>query len=319
MRRTLLAVLLAVLLTPALLGAALPAAGPDGAVAAAFASTTRSTEWEKVATIPLRFPTYHPQGFALVGDRIVMSSVEILEPTVRYPEPVDGLDRSPGRGVGHVLVLDRAGTLLADVELGEGDVYHPGGIDFDGESIWVPVAEYRPDSRSIVYRMDPDTLEVTEEFRVDDHVGGVVRDRSTGDLHGVSWGSRTEFHWSADGEGGVDGDERDRRANPNHVLDIQDCDYAGDDHAGMQLCSGTTALPTADGGTYELGGLELRELGGDIVHQLPFPQFSAAGHAVTRNPVALEADGDTLRMFAAPDDQEEVAGTELLVFETPIS
>jgi len=25
-------------------------------------------------------------------------------------------------------------------------VYHPGGIDFDGVNIWVPVAEYRPDS-----------------------------------------------------------------------------------------------------------------------------------------------------------------------------
>ncbi len=309
MRRTLLCVLTGSLLLttaqPAL------AAEPDGSeVATAFTATTRSTVWEKVATIPLRFPTYHPQGFALVGDRIVMSAVEILEPTTRYPQPVDGLDRTPGRGVGHVLVLDRAGALLADVVLGEGDIYHPGGIDFDGESVWVPVAEYRPGSRSIVYRMDPETLEVTEEFRVDDHVGGIVRDPGTGELHGVSWGSRTEFAWT------VDGDELDRRANPNHVLDIQDCDHAG---AGMALCSGITALPTADGGTYELGALELRDLvGGEIVHQLPFPQFSAAGHVVTRNPVSLEVDGDTLRMFAAPDDQEEVAGTELLVFETPI-
>jgi hypothetical protein len=108
----------------------------------------------------------------------------------------------------------------------------------------------------------------------------------------------------------------DHRANPNHVLDIHDCDHAG---PGMALCSGITALPTAGGGSHELGSLELRDLAGDeIVHQLPFPQFSAAGHVVTRNPVALEVDGDTLRMFAAPDDQEEVAGTELLVFETPV-
>lgn len=39
---------------------------------------------------------------------------------------------------------------------------------------------------------------------------------------------------------------------------------------------------------------------------------------VTRNPVALEQDGRTLRMFAAPDDGEELAGTELLVYETKI-
>lgn len=54
------------------------------------------------------------------------------------------------------------------------------------------------------------------------------------------------------------------------------------------------------------------------MHEVPFPTFSSAGHAMTRNPVALETDGDVLRMFAAPDDGDEVAGTELFVFEAPI-
>ena len=35
-------------------------------------------------------------------------------------------------------------------------MYHPGGIDYDGRHIWVSVAEYRPNSRSIVYRIDPE-------------------------------------------------------------------------------------------------------------------------------------------------------------------
>ena len=51
---------------------------------------------------------------------------------------------------------------------------------------------------------------------------------------------------------------------------------------------------------------------------MPFPYFSAAGHVATRNPVALEVAGPTLRLFAAPDDGEETAGTELLVYESPI-
>ncbi|WP_219417433.1 DUF6454 family protein [Pseudonocardia nigra] len=306
--------LLPTVLTAALLcaGAAPAAAAPPGddAVAEAFAQTTRSTEWEQVQRIPLGFPTHHPQGFALVGDRIFMSSVEILEPTERFPQPVDGHDRTPGRGVGHVLVLDRAGNLLHDVVLGEDTIYHPGGIDFDGESVWVPVAEYRPNSRSIVYRLDPQTYEVHEAFRVDDHVGGVVRDRAGGAVHGVSWGSRTQYTWTAKGQ------EIGREDNPNHVLDIQDCDYAG---ARTQLCSGITGLPTADGGSYELGGLELRDLrDGRILHQVPFPHFSSAGHVVTRNPVALEVDGPTLRLFAAPDDGAEGAGTELLVYEAQV-
>jgi Family of unknown function (DUF6454) len=63
---------------------------------------TRSTSWELVDPVPLDFETYHPQGLAAVGDKLFMSSVEVIEPPVRYPEPIDGYDRSPGKGVGHV-------------------------------------------------------------------------------------------------------------------------------------------------------------------------------------------------------------------------
>jgi len=282
----------------------------DSALTAAFAATTRSTPWEQVQKLSLDFPTYHPQGFALVGDRIFMSTVEILEPTVRYPTPVDGYDRTPGKGVGHVLVMDRAGKLLRDVVLGEGDIYHPGGIDFDGESVWVPVAEYRPNSAAIIYRLDPNTYEVSEQFRVADHIGGVVRDQVSGQLHGVSWGSRTMYTWTLAGR------ELSRVANIDHMLDYQDCAYAD---FRKQICSGVTVLPAPDGGRYELGGLVLRDLrDGEILHQVPFPYFSSAKHSMTRNPVALEVDASVLRLFAAPDDQEYVMGTELLVFEAPL-
>ena len=36
----------------------------------------------------------------------------------------------------------------------------------------------------------------------------------------------------------------------------------------------------------------------------------------TRNPVLVKADGRTLRLWAAPDDGEEAAGTEILVYES---
>lgn len=278
--------------------------------AASFAQTDRNTGWELVERLQLDFPTHHPQGFAIVGDRILMSSVEIVEPTVKYDVPVDGHDRSPGKGVGHLFVLDRDGELLEDIELGAGDMYHPGGIDTDGEHAWVPVAEYRPDSSSVVYRVDLDSLEVEEAFRYDDHVGGVVRDTRTGRVHGVSWGSRRLFSWTPRGR------LLTRGANPDHMLDYQDCAYAGD---STQLCSGITGLPGADGGSYELGGLALTSLrDGRVLHEVPFPRFSAAGHVATRNPVALEQAGSTLRLIAAPDDGDEVAGTELLVYEAPV-
>lgn len=276
--------------------------------AQSFKHVDRNTAWRLERRTHLDFDTHHPQGFALVGNRIFMSSVEILEAPVKYPAPVDGYDRTTGRGVGHLFVMTREGELIKDVVLGEGTMYHPGGIDYDGDSLWVPVAEYRPNSRAIVYRVDPRTLKVQEEFRYADHVGGVVRDQGTGRVHGVSWGSRRLYAWTPDGR------VLHTSENPDHMLDYQDCAFSG---GGTQVCTGVTGLPTASGGSYELGGAALTSLGDDrVIHEVPFPRFSAAGHVVTRNPVAFEQDGQTLRMFAAPDDSQETAGTELLVYES---
>src|SRR4029079_2014937 len=119
------------------------ATGRDSDVTRAFQATDRSTAWKLVQRLPLKFPTYHPQGIALVGDLIFLSSVEVLEAPVKYPVPVDGYDRTPGKGIGHVFVLDRQGNLKKDIRVGEGTAYHPGGLDFDGKDVWMPAAEYR--------------------------------------------------------------------------------------------------------------------------------------------------------------------------------
>ncbi|MGY4765623.1 DUF6454 family protein [Kribbella sp. CWNU-51] len=59
---------------------------------------------------------------------------------MKYPVPVDGYDRTPGKGIGHLFVIDRQGNLKKDIRLGEGTAYHPGGIDYDGQNVWVPAA-----------------------------------------------------------------------------------------------------------------------------------------------------------------------------------
>ncbi|WP_028850823.1 DUF6454 family protein [Thermocrispum municipale] len=297
-------------------GSAAPAGrGLDDPLVEAITQLDRSTAWQLVDRIPLDFETYHPQGFAAVGDRLFLSSVEVIEPPVQYPEPDEnGYDRSPGKGVGHVFVLTRDGKLIRDIRVGEGPdgtIYHPGGIDYDGRDLWVPVAEYRPNSDAIVYRIDPNTFEVTEEFGYRDHVGGVVVDRKSRTVHGVTWGSRRLVQWDRKGH------LRKVATNDSHFIDYQDCAYVDN---GKQLCTGITEYPTADGGKFELGGLALLDLRtNEIVHEVPVPGFSTAGHTITRNPVHLERDGDTLRLIAAPDDGEEPAGTELLVYEADLS
>jgi hypothetical protein len=64
--------------------------------------------------------------------------VQIIEPTVKYPTPQGGYDGTPGKGVGHLFVMDLAGNLQTDITLGEGDMYHPGGIDYDGRHVFPP-------------------------------------------------------------------------------------------------------------------------------------------------------------------------------------
>lgn len=283
---------------------------PASPVLEAVRSLDRTATWTAVKELSLNFPTFHPQGLARVGDRLYLSSVEVLEAPVRYPEPVDGYDRTPGKGRGHLFELDLSGRLLREIVLGEGTVYHPGGIDFDGRYLWVPVAEYRPDSRSIVYRVDPKSLDAEEVFRVSDHIGGVVRDPDTGRLHGVSWGSRRFYTWTGRGK------TVDRVANESHYIDFQDCASTG---AGQAVCTGLTEYPTGDGAKFNLGGIAVVDLkSGTVGHEVPVTQLSPNGHVVTRNPVHLEVEGDRLRMWAAPDDGEESGGTRLLVLETPI-
>src|SRR5438552_12451390 len=135
---------------------------------------TRAVKWTPVAAIPITFNTYHPQGMVKIGDTYFLSTVDIRKQTTRYPQLQDGYDRDTGEGVGHLIKFDAKGNLTTDLTLGEGSVYHPGGMDYDCKSIWVPTAEYRPNSRSILYRVDPATMKAPDVPRYGYHNGGIV-------------------------------------------------------------------------------------------------------------------------------------------------
>ena len=98
-------------------------------------------------------------------------------------------------------------------------------------AIWVPVAEYRPNSRAIIYRVDPATMKATEVFRYGDHIGGLVHNTDDNTLHGVSWGSRRFYTLDARRQGTRHQRRRRRRSNcasqPSGYIDYQDCKYLG--------------------------------------------------------------------------------------------
>jgi hypothetical protein len=288
----------------------------DGALARDFSVADRNTAWKQVDKLKLNFPTYHTEGLAITADHLFLSAVQILEPTQKYPSPVGGYDRTPGKGVGHLFVMDRQGHLQKDITLGEGDRYHPGGISYDGANVWVPVAQYRPNSSAIIYRVDARSLAVSKQFEVSDHIGGIVLDQTTGHLVGNNWGSRRFYDWTLQGQ------QVHTWENNSFFTDYQDCQYVP---SAKMLCGGITNLPQtpAAGGsnaTYELGGVTMIDLWThDILREVPFQQWSTAGHVMTRNPVKLAATGNQLTLWAAPDNGDEGNGTELFTYQAAVN
>jgi hypothetical protein len=309
------------LMTVLCLGAipsALRAEEPDRAVLAErVAKLSRGTQWKPVSAVPINFLTHHPQGMVKIGDTLFVSSVEIQQPTKRFPQPVDGYDRDTGAGVGHLFKIDMKGNLIADITLGEGTIYHPGGIDYDGKYIWVPVAEYRPNSRSIVYRVDPETMNAEEMFRFADHIGGVVHNTDDKSLHGVSWGSRRFYRWSVDANGkptnANESPDKLRALNTSHYLDYQDCKYVG---KSRMLCSGVTEMRmTPEATPFRLGGLDLVNLAdGRPLFQTPVLLWTAGGMDMTHNPVWMEASDAGIRGYFMPEDDKST----LYIYEAEV-
>jgi len=280
-------------------------AGPRSLVPERVMTLTRDVVWKPVTSISVGFPTFHPQGMVKIGETFYVTSVEVKVPTTRLPDPVDGYDRDTGQGIGHLFKIDRRGRLLADLPLGEGAIYHPGGIDYDGTSIWAPVAEYRPNSRSIIYRIDPARMQAVAVLRFADHIGAVVHNTDDNTLHGVSWGSRRFYRWTLDKGGKVTNADvpadKLRVINVSHYVDYQDCKYVG---GRRMLCSGVTEIrQRSDAQPFRLGGLDLLDLtAGRPLHQVPVLLWTAGGVDMTHNPVWIESTATGLRGYFMPED-----------------
>jgi hypothetical protein len=114
---------------------------------------------------------YHVQGVDLDQDHIWITSVD----SVNHKGYLHQFNRRTAR-------LERA------VEVTDGARYHPGGFSIDGNSIWVPVAEYKPHSSASLIRLDKHSLAIQQKIAVSDHIGCVAVTRDG--LIAGNWGSR---------------------------------------------------------------------------------------------------------------------------------
>jgi hypothetical protein len=122
-------------------------------------------------SLPLAGELFHVQGLEVAGQHIWVTSVDQANRKAWLHQ----FDRATGR-------------FLRRRELSDGARFHPGGISISGSSIWVPVAEYRPNSSAVLIEIDAKTLDVRRKIMIADHLGCVAA--SGRKLVAGNWNSR---------------------------------------------------------------------------------------------------------------------------------
>jgi len=89
------------------------------------------------------------------------------------------------------------GDLVRAISVETGDRFHPGGITADEGSLWIPVAEYRRDSSSVIQKRNLRSFELEAQFEVPDHIGCIAA--GPGVLIGANWDSRDFYVWDRSG------------------------------------------------------------------------------------------------------------------------
>ena len=221
-------------------------------------------------TIELHAVMDHPQGIEVEGDRLWVTWVDRKNKT------------------GHLGEFDIvSGKLLRLVPVHQGERYHPGGIARDGDSLWLPVAEYRPNSSSVIQRRNKKTLELEAEFEVADHIGCVAA--GGGSVYGGNWDAQQIYTWDRAGRLVA------KRDNPSGTA-FQDLKLAGGRLIGGGL--------RADGGAIDW--LDPEDL--HLVERIRAGK-SNRGVMFTQEGMAIAGD----RLYLLPEDSP----SRLFVFRVP--
>lgn len=159
--------------------------------------------------VPLQFATYHVQGLDLTKQFYFVTSV----------------DKDQGRG--WLFKINRQNAdLNSKIELTDDTLIHPGGVQFDGHYLWIPNAEYRRQSRTMIYGVDPNSMDIRRSFPVEDHIGAIASDGKNL-LYGVNWDALHFYTWDFDGH-------QTSKVDSPTLMAYQDIKY----FTGKLLCSG---------------------------------------------------------------------------------
>lgn len=168
-----------------------------------------STNVELIYQVPLAFDTYHVQGLDLTERFYFLTSVD----TKKRRAWLFKIDK-------------KSGHLCSKKDLTDDLLIHPGGMQYDGQSLWVPNAEYTRESRTKIHDIDPNDLQIRKSFEVDDHIGAIASDGKSR-LYGVNWDAKDFYTWD------FDGIQLKKIASPTSAA-YQDIKF----YAGKLICSG---------------------------------------------------------------------------------
>jgi hypothetical protein len=233
-----------------------------------------------IRTVALNAVLDHPQGITTSADGATLFVTSVL--------------RKEQKGL---LVAFRAsdGMLQQRVEVQDGARYHPGGFGRLGDALWLPVAEYRRGSTSVVQSRDTRTLAVRSSFEVADHVGAVAV--TSGAIIGCNWDARVFYEWTFDGR-------QSARVEHDGAARYQDLHWAGEALIAAGLLGDTGVVDLLD-----WPSLDLRER--IVVGRTDRGVvLTAEGMAVAGSELLLLPEDDPTRVFVH-------AWTGAAVRETP--
>lgn len=130
----------------------------------------------------VKHPTHHVQGLCVTDKFFWISSV----------------DR--GTKSGWIYKVDRDGlNVVNEKKLVDGPRFHPGGMQLVDHLIWVPLAEYRRHSSTVVLALDANTLAEKRRFQVDDHLGAVAVNAGSR-VYAANWDAKQIYRFDIDGK-----------------------------------------------------------------------------------------------------------------------
>lgn len=264
---------------------------------------------EFVNSVPLAnktYPTYHPQGVKVLGNDLYLSTVQ-----------------GTLTGYGHIVKFQldsaqapRIATPISRLTFDRGPkkrMIHPGGVDFDGDDLLVPLAEYDSSGPGAIMRVDLKNFGAYSTVNtIKDHIGAIVRDAEA--IYVMNWDSKKTYAFDGVSALPIAGAK-------GTGWNYQDCKQVV---RGYALCSALQGKIVRKGEIHLLRFAQESPFGVSIAHRIKVEKYNSDGSKGGSRPLTNNAmdfsiisnvktgEATGLRFYFVPHDDSK---TQLMIFD----